>query len=125
MLAKKIILNELCAITLWHRDHAGKALRFCWAVQGTPCGHLLAAALTDLAPRLRAFSELDISDETAVKLLKIAPATIKRTIGYLVHVEKTLHPVIKLNPPQVIFRRIFGVLADCSAEPGFGSKISI
>jgi hypothetical protein len=101
--AKKIILDELCAITLWHRDHARKALRdalvvkevkprpprprlydeaviqalgFCWAVQGTPCGRLLAAALVDLVPRLRSFSELDISDATAAKLLTIAPATI-------------------------------------------------
>ena len=105
--AKKIILDELCAITLWHRDHARKALRdalvvkevkprparpvlydesviealrFCWAVQGTPCGRLLAAALTDLVPRLRGFDELDISDATAAKLLTIAPATIDRRL---------------------------------------------
>lgn len=105
--AKRIILDELCAITGWHRDHARKglrealvvrkvkprpprpvlydesvieALRFCWAVQGTPCGRLLAAALIDLVPRLRAFSELDINDETAAKLLKIAPATIDRRL---------------------------------------------
>jgi hypothetical protein len=105
--AKKIILDELCAITLWHRDHARKALRdalvvkevkprpprprlydeaviqalgFCWAVQGTPCGRLLAAALVDLVPRLRSFSELDISDATAAKLLTIAPATIDRRL---------------------------------------------
>jgi hypothetical protein len=49
-------------------------------VQGTPCGRLLAAALVDLVPRLRAFSELDISDATAIKLLKIAPATIDRRL---------------------------------------------
>lgn len=69
---KKVILDELCATTSWHRDHARKALRqalvlravkprsprpplygepvidvlrFCWAVQGTPCGRLLAAVL--------------------------------------------------------------------------------
>lgn len=61
---KNTILDELCALTHWHRDHARKAsrqalvlkqvkprpprapvygnvidaLRFCWAVQGTPCG---------------------------------------------------------------------------------------
>ena len=104
---KKIILDELCAITGWHRDHARKALRdalvvkevkprparprlydeaviealgFCWAVQGTPCGRLLAAALADLVPRLRKFGELDIDDATAAKLLKIAPATIDRRL---------------------------------------------
>jgi hypothetical protein len=57
-----------------------EALRFCWAVQGTPCGRLLAAALADLVPRLRGFDELDISDATAAKLLKIAPATIDRRL---------------------------------------------
>jgi len=30
-----------------------EALRFCWAVQGTPCRRPLAAALPDLVPRLR------------------------------------------------------------------------
>ena len=105
--AKKIILDELCAITGWHRDHARRALRevlvfrkvkprpprpvlygeaviealrFCWAVQGTPCGRLLAAALIDLVPRLRGFDELNIDDATAAKLLTIAPATIDRRL---------------------------------------------
>ncbi|MGY4544565.1 hypothetical protein ACVWY0_004513 [Arthrobacter sp. UYNi723] len=105
--AKKTILDELCALTLWHRDHARKALRqalvlkqvkprpprppvygqdviealrFCWAVQGTPCGRLLAAALPDLVPRLRRFEELSIEDGTAALLLKIAPATIDRRL---------------------------------------------
>ena len=61
---KKVILDELCALTQWHRYYARKALRralvlkevkprsprpplygepvmkalrLCWAVQGTPC----------------------------------------------------------------------------------------
>src|SRR5680860_162965 len=106
--AKKIILEELCATTGWHRDHARKALRqalllrvvkaprrlrepiydepvivalrFLWAVQGTPCGRLLAAALPDLVPRLRRLKELDIDDDMAAKLLRIAPATIDRRL---------------------------------------------
>ena len=104
---KKQILDELCATTGWHRDHARKslrkalvlkpvraraprpplygepvieALRFCWTVQGTPCGRLLAAALPDLVPRLRRFKELRIDAKTAAQLLKIAPATIDRRL---------------------------------------------
>ncbi|MDQ0689845.1 hypothetical protein QF047_000805 [Arthrobacter sp. W4I7] len=57
-----------------------EALRFCWAVQGTPCGRLLAAALPDLVPRLRRFKELQIDAGTASQLLKIAPATIDRRL---------------------------------------------
>src|SRR5664279_3409773 len=107
--AKKVILDELCATTGWHRDHARKALRqalvlrvvkaprrlrepiydepvivalrFLCAVQGTPCRRLLAAALPDLVPRLRRLGELDIDEETTVLLLKIAPATIDRRLA--------------------------------------------
>jgi hypothetical protein len=105
---KKIILDELCATTGWHRDHARKALRraltlrvvrpraprlpvygepviealrFLWAVQGTACGRLLAAALPDLVPRLRRLGELDVDDQTAGLLLRIAPATIDRRLA--------------------------------------------
>ena len=105
--ARRRRTSQLCATTGWHRDHARKALRlalvlkpvrsraprpplygepviealrFCWAVQGTPCGRLLAAALPDLVPRLRRFRELQIEDTTAAQLLAIAPATIDRRL---------------------------------------------
>jgi len=102
------ILDQLCELNRWHRSHARKALkqalmlqvvkkrqvkqrlygepvitalRFLWAVQRTPCGRLLAAALPDLVPRLRGFKELNIDDDTAALLLKIAPATIDRRLA--------------------------------------------
>ena len=101
------ILDQVCELNGWHRSHARKALqqalvlkvvrprpprpplygepviaalRFLWAVQGTPCGRLLAAALPDLVPRLRRLGELTVDDETAALLLKIAPATIDRRL---------------------------------------------
>ena len=51
-----------------------------WAVQGTPCGRLLAAALPDLVPRLRRLGELEVDGATAGLLLRIAPATIDRRL---------------------------------------------
>ena len=101
------ILDQVCELNGWHRSHARKALtqalvlkvvrprpprpalygepviaalRFLWAVQGTPCGRLLAAALPDLVPRLRRLGELDVDEATAALLLKIAPATIDRRL---------------------------------------------
>jgi len=76
------ILDELCATTSWHRNHARKALgqalrprivaprkprpplyglevigalRFCWAVLGAPTGKRLAPVLGELVPVLRRF----------------------------------------------------------------------
>ncbi|WP_426998447.1 DDE-type integrase/transposase/recombinase [Pseudarthrobacter sp. N5] len=102
---KGLILDQVCVLNGWHHNHARKALtqaltisavkprppkpplygepvmkalRLLWAVQGTPCGRLLAAALPDLVLRLRRLKELEIDDECAGLLLKIAPATIDR-----------------------------------------------
>ena len=105
---KTRILDELCATTGWHRNHARKALAaalrprvvrarkprapvyrpevvaalgFCWAVLGAPTGKRLAPVLGDLVARLRRFGELEISDEIAGLLVAMSPATIDRRLG--------------------------------------------
>lgn len=106
--AKGVILDELCATTGWHRNHARKALAaalrprivkprkaraprygedvvaalvFCWAVLGAPSGKRLAPIMGELVPRLRRFEELMIADETAALLMAMSPATIDRRLA--------------------------------------------
>lgn len=107
--AKGLILDELCATTGWHRNHARKALTaalkprlvkparrrrsprygadvvvalaFCWAVLGAPAGKRLAPMLPELVPRLRRFEELVMTDETAASLIVMSPATIDRRLA--------------------------------------------
>ena len=102
------ILDELCATTGWHRNHARKALKnatrpgvvkprrphppqygpkvvaaliFCWAVLGMPAGKRLAPVLAELVAVLRRFGELDIDDDTAALLAGMSAATIDRRLA--------------------------------------------
>ena len=107
--AKGVILDELCAATGWHRNHARKALaaalkpkivkparrartpkydantmvalRFCWAVLGAPTGKRLAPMMGELVPTLRRLQELRVTDETAAALVAMSAATMDRRLA--------------------------------------------
>src|ERR1700730_12065053 len=96
---KSRILDELCANTGRHRNHARKALKaalqpkvvaprrsprppvygpdviaaltVCWLVLGRPGGQRLAAVLTQIVAVLRQFGELVIADDTAALLVSM------------------------------------------------------
>src|SRR6478752_8835805 len=105
---KSRILDELCANTGWHRNHARKALRsalqpkivtvrsvrplkygpdviaaltVCWTVLGMPAGKRLAPMLGELLAVLRHFGELDIDEHTAALLVSMSAATIDRRLA--------------------------------------------
>ena len=105
---KAKILDELCATTGWHRDHARKALRLarrpqlvstrrprppkygpkavaalvlCWSVVGMPAGKRLAPILGELVSVLRRYEELDIDEDTAKLLADMSAATIDRRLA--------------------------------------------
>jgi hypothetical protein len=105
---KGMILNELCANTGWHRNHARKALKaalqpkivtpksprrskygldviaaltVCWAVLGMPAGKRLAPMLGELVAVLRHFGELDIDEEIAELLVSMSAATVDRRLA--------------------------------------------
>ena len=102
------ILDELCANTGWHRNHARKALTaalkpkivaprnpqplkygpdviaaltICWTVLGMPAGKRLAPMLAELVAVLRYFGELVIDEDTAVLLVSMSAATIDRRLA--------------------------------------------
>jgi len=105
---KSRILDELCANTGWHRNHARKALAaalqpkivtprsprpvtygddviealtVCWTVLGMPAGKRLAPMLGELAAVLRHFGELSLDADTAVLLASMSAATIDRRLA--------------------------------------------
>ena len=102
------ILDELCANTGWHRNHARKALAavlrpkivtprsprpvkygpdviaaltVCWRVLGMPAGKRLAPMLGELVAVLRHFGELSIDEDTAALLGSMSAATIDRRLA--------------------------------------------
>jgi transposase InsO family protein len=106
---KARILDELCAVTGWHRDHARKALRAAvnpervvrqrkprdpvyglevlaalrtvWAVLDAPSGKRLAPFLGEIVERLVAHGELAISDDIRYQLVRMSAATIDRRLA--------------------------------------------
>jgi hypothetical protein len=105
---KGIILDELCATTGWHRNHARKALKTalqpkavaprsrrppkygpdviaalteCWTVLRMPAGKRLAPMLGELVAVLRHFGELVIDEDTAALLVSMSAATIDRRLA--------------------------------------------
>lgn len=105
---KAVMLDQLCAVNGWHRDHARKALRTVaskpvaqqrkprtpvygeeviaalrkvWAVLDAPAGKRLAPFLPEIVDRLIACGELDISPETRYQLVRMSAATIDRRLA--------------------------------------------
>ncbi|OBB91699.1 DDE-type integrase/transposase/recombinase [Mycolicibacterium peregrinum] len=105
---KSRILDELCANTGWHRNHARKALKaalapkivtprsprpvtygddviaaltVCWKVLDMPAGKRLAPMLGELVGVLRHFGELSIDESTAELLVSMSAATIDRRLA--------------------------------------------
>ena len=105
---KKVILDQWCALTGWHRDHTRKALRealtskwvrprtprppaygeeviaalrMVWAVLDAPAGKRRAPFMAEIVDRLRGRGELEISGEVRDRLVSMSAATIDRRLA--------------------------------------------
>lgn len=107
--AKGEMLDELCALTGWHRDHARKALRVVarpttttprrspriltygqevliplrkiWAVLDAPSGKRLAPFLGEVVEAMERVGELHVDPAVRAKLLRVSAATIDRLLA--------------------------------------------
>ena len=106
---KAEVLDSICRVTGWHRDHARKVLRRmlagkvsatrstrapcyvygedvvdalvkCWAVLGGPAGKRLQPALPALVSALTAHDELTLDQDGAAQLVAMSAATIDRRL---------------------------------------------
>jgi len=102
------ILDELCALTNWHRDHARKALRAAanpappkprrprpaiygaellaplvkvWATLDAPCGKRLHAVMAETVQALARHGELSIANAQRAQLCQMSASTIDRLLA--------------------------------------------